>query len=554
MVSADAMDVGDAFLKAVRTELSPGLELVRVLGGGRLSTVFLAREPSLRRLVAVKVLRPEAVRRTKAMSRFRREARSLARVSHPNVVSIFRVGDLTGQTPYLVMEYVRGSDLAERLKQGATLPVSEACALLGSIASALSAVHSHGIVHRDVRPESILCAQDGRVLLADFGLAAYLATTDEGEERITTAGHIVTDLTYSAPEFFRGEDPTTASDLYSLGVLAYRILAGSAPHDEATVTGRVHAKMRRPPDRLSSREVNAPEDLQAVLDACLQKLPSDRPTAAEAAGAFDALARDLTSSGTHTPPATRDREPLADTGVPVLRVLGGLALSDSGGVVDRALLGQPKRVALLSYLALGAEGDYKRRDSLIGIFWPEAPADSARHSLRQALYILRRAIGPDAIRTRGDGEVGVDPAVLACDAARFESLSKRDPLAAVDQYRGDLLPGFYVDDAPEFEHWLSVQRLRLRQMAARAWWEVSDLALHKGNFSDASRAARQAVDLDPFDETALHRLIKRLDGLGDRAGALSAFDHFARRLKDEYAADPSPETIELVQRVRHRSS
>ncbi|MCL7972481.1 MAG: protein kinase, partial [marine benthic group bacterium] len=545
MVGADAMDVGDAFLEAVRTELSPGLELVRVLGGGRLSTVFLAREPSLRRLVAVKVLRPEAVRRTKAMSRFRREARSLARVSHPNVVSIFRVGDLTGQTPYLVMQYVRGSDLAERLKQAATLPVPEACSLLGSIASALSAVHSHEIVHRDVRPESILCAQDGRVLLADFGLAAYLATTEEGEERITTAGHIVTDLTYSAPEFFRGEDPTTASDLYSLGVLAYRVLTGSGPHDETTVTGRVHAQIRKPPDRLSSRAVKAPDELQAILDACLQKVPSDRPAAVETAAAFEALARDLTSSRAGTPPTTGGREPFPATDVPVLRVLGGLALVDARGVVDRALLGQPKRVALLTYLALGTEGDFKRRDSLIGIFWPEAAPDSARHSLRQALYILRRAIGADAIRTRGDGEVGVDPGVLACDAARFESLSRRDPRAAVEQYRGDLLPGFYVDDSPEFEHWLSVQRLRLRQLAARAWWQVSDLAMEEGSVSEAGRAARQAVDLDPFDETALHRLIKRLDGLGDRAGALSAFEHFTHRLRDEYAADPSPETVQL---------
>jgi DNA-binding SARP family transcriptional activator len=209
---------------------------------------------------------------------------------------------------------------------------------------------------------------------------------------------------------------------------------------------------------------------------------------------------------------------------------------------------------LLAYLAVGPEGGFKRRDSLIGLFWPDADAESARHSLRQALYVLRREIGSQALRARGDGEVGVDPAVIACDAARFEFLARSGQSAlAMEEYGGDLLPGFYVDDAPEFERWLAVERVRLRRLAAGLCWSLVEDAVHAGEATEAARRAHQAVDLDPFDETALHRLIELLDALGDRAGALAAFDRFALRLAEEYAAEPSPETLGLVQRVRSRA-
>ena len=100
----------------------------------------------------------------------------------------------------------------------------------------------------------------------------------------------------------------------------------------------------------------------------------------------------------------------------------------------------------------------------------------------------------------------------------------------MEQYGGDLLPGFYVDDAPEFERWLDVERVRLRRLAARLCWDLADEAQQRGDETGAVRRARQAVDLDPFDETGLHRLIDLLDSLGDRAGALASFDYFSRRL------------------------
>lgn len=555
MAVTEATDRTPEFETEVRRELLPDLEVVRRLGGGALSTVYLAREPALQRLVAVKVLHRRATRRTKSMARFRRESRALARVSHPNVVSIFRVGELATEIPYLVMQYIRGSDLAGRLLEQVRLEVEESCAVLAAVGAALTAVHAHGIVHRDVRPESVLCEQPGgRVLLADFGLAAFLATEEESAERITTAGHIVTDLKYSAPEFLLGEEPTPSSDLYSLGVLAYYVLTGGGPYEASTVPGRVHSHLREPPVRLSSRGLDVPSGLQDVLDACLSKDPRDRPTASDAARRFASLvnepvegvpvaaARAVTSGRVQS-----GRDPAL-----FLRVLGGLDLSGEGGK-DPSILRQPKRVALLVHLAVGPEGGFKRRDSLIGLFWPDADSESARHSLRQALYVLRREIGAEALRARGDEEVGIDPSLLACDAARFELLAlSGQSAAAMDEYGGDLLPGFYVDDAPEFEHWLAVERVRLRRLAAQLCWNLVEEAAQGGDVPEAARRAHQAVDLDPFDETALHRLIELLDALGDRAGALAAFDYFARRLAEEYAAVPSPETMVLVQRVRSR--
>jgi len=558
MAATEATDRAAEFEDDVRRELSPDLEIVRRLGGGPLSTVYLAREPALQRLVAVKVLHRRATRRTKSMARFRREARALARVSHPNVVSIFRVGDLASEIPYLVMQYIRGSDLAGRLLEKGRLEVEESCSVLAAVGGALASVHTHGILHRDVRPESILCEQPGgRVLLADFGLAAFLAAADEAADRITTAGHIVTDLQYAAPEFLVGEDPTSASDVYALGVLAYHVLTGDGPYDATTATARVRAHLRESPVRLGSRDVEAPVALQELLDACLAKAPADRPASSGLAEAFGQLTMERGGPPADETSVAGERPRSGETrtaGRPgmVLRLLGGLDLVVDTGATP-TILRQPKRVALLAYLAAGPKAGYRRRDSLIGLFWPDSDPESARHSLRQALYVLRKGIGSSAIRTRGDEEVGLDPAAIESDAARFQALA-RDGFAreAMEIYRGDLLPGFYLDDAPEFEHWLEVERLRLRRLASDLSWTLAEAARRDGNDTEAGRRARKAVELDPFNESRLHKLIELLDAQGDRAGALAAFDHFGRRLSEEYEAEPSPETRALVDRVRSR--
>lgn len=533
----------------VRAELEPEFELVRRLGGGSLSTVYLAREPALQRLVAIKVLHPLSALHPKSLARFRREARSLARVSHPNVVSIFRIGEIAGDLPYLVMRYVPGRDLARRLKTDGAVPLEDACKILSGIAAALAAVHSHAVVHRDVRPASVLQDErDGHVVLADFGLAAFRGGSVESGERITTVGHVITDLRYSSPEILRGEDVTGASDVYALGVTAFEILTGASPYDAASARDWAVAHVERPPASLSARGVVAP-GLEPLVSQCLAKDPGDRPAAGDLAQKLGAMA-----------PVKLTREAEVSAGVTPfstprafeLRTLGGLDLRLAGSSVT-AVLRQPKRVALLAYLAARSESGYRRRDTLIATFWPDADCDSARHSLRQALYVLRRELGRNILLTRGDEEVGVDPAALVCDAARFETLAREGRSAeAMALYRGDLLPGFYLDDAPDFERWLDRERVRLRRMAAEAAWSIASQATVEGNGKEAARWARTAVDLDPFDESALHRLIEILDAQGDRAGALAAYEHFERRLAAEFEVEPSPETRRLIDTVKDR--
>jgi DNA-binding SARP family transcriptional activator len=237
-----------------------------------------------------------------------------------------------------------------------------------------------------------------------------------------------------------------------------------------------------------------------------------------------------------------------------LRTLGGLELTDSQGRELRTLLAQPKRLALLVYLAAHNHHASRRRDSMVALFWPELDTEHARGALRQSLTFLRRALGEGVLRGRSEEDVGFEPAALECDARAFERACDDGRVAdALELYQGDFLEGFFVSGgSPELERWIESERARLRQLAARAATRVAEDAERAGNAEAATHAARQAVALDPDDERALARLIELLDRSGDRAGALNAFETFRRRLQDEYDATPSPETEGRIRAIRER--
>ncbi|MGH7579882.1 MAG: AfsR/SARP family transcriptional regulator, partial [Gemmatimonadales bacterium] len=159
-----------------------------------------------------------------------------------------------------------------------------------------------------------------------------------------------------------------------------------------------------------------------------------------------------------------------------------------------AVVSQPKRFALLAYLAAATPHGFHRRDTLLGLFWPELDLDQGRHALRQGLHFLRQRLGPVVAR-RGDEDVGLDPDMLWCDAPAFEqSLDRGQPAAALELYGGDFLPGFFVSGvAAEFEQWLESERTRLRARAARAAWTVADQAEGEGRAADGAHWARRAV-------------------------------------------------------------
>ncbi len=235
------------------------------------------------------------------------------------------------------------------------------------------------------------------------------------------------------------------------------------------------------------------------------------------------------------------------------RALGALGLTGPDGKELQSALAQPKRVALLAYLAMAAPGGLHRRDKLLGIFWPDSDQEHASGALRQALRFLRRELGNDVLVSRADGDVGLSAEGFWCDAIAFETLlDQGQAYEALELYQGDLLESFYISGAPEFEHWLDATQMRLRWRASDAAWELAEQSEAEGEGLAAKRWARRAAALTPDDENTLRRLVYLLDRVGDRTDALRAYEAFASRLAEEDDIEPSPETQHLINNIRSR--
>jgi len=238
-----------------------------------------------------------------------------------------------------------------------------------------------------------------------------------------------------------------------------------------------------------------------------------------------------------------------------LRLLGGLDLRRDGGLKLDGLLTQPKRVALLAFLAAATPPRFHRRDTLLGLFWPELDQEHARAALRQALHGLRQGLGTDVLTSRGDEEVGVDEQRLWCDVRAFhQALEAEDCSRALELYQGGLLEGFFLSDSPEFERWLEEERAQLRNRACQAAWTLAQRSKAAGDFVRTAQWARRAAALVPDDEETLRRLVALLDDLGDRVGAVQVYEEFARRAAVEYQVEPAAETKALIALVRSREA
>jgi serine/threonine-protein kinase len=235
-----------------------------------------------------------------------------------------------------------------------------------------------------------------------------------------------------------------------------------------------------------------------------------------------------------------------------LRILGNTELSVAGDRTGSFVLRQPKRLALLAYLALSTAGGYRRRDQLVALFWPELDQTHARNQLRKVLHALRSTIGTEAFMSRGEEELRLNPNRVWCDAVAFAELIKEGKWAeSLELYRGDLLEGLFPGGVGEqFETWIGDQRSALREQAARAAWECSTREDVAGRRAEAVAFARRALELDPNDEEGVRRLIAVLDRYGDRAGALHLFREWQSQLQAEYGVDPAPETRRLARKVR----
>lgn len=265
-----------SLLRTADYDLGPEFEVIRPLGEGSVARVMLARETELRRLVAIKIPHPHIVHDDTARRRFEREALSAARLTHPNIVSVYRVGHLRDGTPYIVMRYAEGRTLEDVLRWEGSLPESEARTILKQVASALAEAHAHGIIHRDVRPANVIWRREtGQAVLMDFGLAAIVESGSDVHPQLTATGQRLGDFEHMSPERLRGEPVTPASDVYSLGVLGYEVLTGAGPY-------RVASKAELAAAHLNAMPLTLPHvslDMGQLLEACLAKRPEHRPSA-----------------------------------------------------------------------------------------------------------------------------------------------------------------------------------------------------------------------------------------------------------------------------------
>jgi len=276
----------------VGTVIDGRYRIREVLGEGGMGMVYAATQRDLDREVAVKIMAPEVAARATAIRRFKREAKSVGRLGHPNIVDIFDVGRLADGRPYLVMPRLTGRDLATVLDQDGPVPIERAVALLKGPAAALDLMHSKGIVHRDIKPENLMlhtCLNGEEIVkLLDFGLVDF---TSRDLTRLTTEGMVSGTPHYVSPEGAMGRRVDGRSDVYALSVVLFELVTGRVPIDGLSAVKVLRRKTREEPPSLASRGVIVPVAVERAIARGLARRREDRY---ELAGAmFDDLARAL---------------------------------------------------------------------------------------------------------------------------------------------------------------------------------------------------------------------------------------------------------------------
>ena len=243
--------------------------ITRLLGRGGMAVVFLAEDLALERQVAIKVLPPEMAHDTKLIPRFQQEAKTAAKLDHPNIIPIYRVESEAGLV-YFVMKYVTGHSLEQLLEKG-PLPIDVARRVLREAALALGHAHQRRIVHRDVKPANIMMEADGRVMLTDFGISKAL----QGASQLTGTGTIIGTPHYMAPEQAKGLEVDGRADQYALAIVGHQILIGKQPFDGSAHSILYKQVFEPPPPMLATRP-DVPRDMSAALERALSKDPEQR--------------------------------------------------------------------------------------------------------------------------------------------------------------------------------------------------------------------------------------------------------------------------------------
>jgi serine/threonine protein kinase len=333
--------ISDRLLSA----LGGSYTIERELTGGGMALVFVGEDHDLERKVVIKILPPELAASVSA-ERFRREILTVARLQHPHIVPILKAGEVDG-LPYFVMPYVDGESIDIRLRRTPTFTVRETLGIMKDVARALAFAHAQGVVHRDIKPGNVLLAA-GSATVTDFGVAKALSSARRSGEKgagLTNTGMSLGTILYMAPEQAAGDpDIDGRADIYSLGITAYEMLAGTAPFAALGPRAMLTARLTLPPPPLSTIRKDVPAGLERLIARCLAIDPADRPqTAAEL---VEALEDPQTLSGSFASNATR----IARRGSRVTRaVVGALALVGaivvSAGIYERVHTGNSSVLA-----------------------------------------------------------------------------------------------------------------------------------------------------------------------------------------------------------------
>ncbi|HET8652292.1 MAG TPA: protein kinase [Gaiellaceae bacterium] len=371
-------------------------ELLELIGKGGMSSVWKAHDRLLDRQIAIKVLHPHFTEDEEYVERFRREARSVAQLSHPNIVTVIDRGEDAGRQ-FIVFEYVEGENLKQLLERRGPMPVRDALVLALQMARALSFAHGRGLIHRDVKPQNVLLNADGQAKMTDFGIAREVDV-----QGVTITGTVLGTSEYIAPEQARGQQVDAQTDVYSLGVVLYELLTGAVPYEGENFVTVALKHVNEPAPSVLEQRPDVPTRVALAVEQAMAKSPSDR------FDSMDELCRELEACLAELDPmseeatmiARRPAVPAADGGgrprrrkrrlgvlwpmmavlavliVAALAALGALALRDDDDGSPQAATGEPIRLTGIgAYDPEGGDGEHddeasRATDGDLGTYWP----------------------------------------------------------------------------------------------------------------------------------------------------------------------------------------
>ncbi len=402
-------------------------QLLAKLGEGAMATVYRAHDPSIDRPLVLKFLHSDLCAVPEYRTRFLREARAAGMLAHPNIVTIYDVGEIEGR-PYIAMEVLEGGPLNEKMTPGQGMPVRDVLQMGMQIANGLDYAHSRGIFHRDIKPSNILQVGDGRtVKIADFGIAQVesLAAADQ-----TRAGTIIGTPHYMSPEQATGARVDGRSDLFSVGVMLYQLLTGVRPFEADSMVSLIYRIAKEEPKPLNELRADVPPTLRRIIERCLAKSPEAR---------------------------FQNGRELADALAKVWRQLDDEA--------DRA--GQPKRVPLKLKLAIGMATLVAATMAVTSAFVTHRQYQTMlKQSVEQGASLTKLIAAESAANALQEDWVGID--VLVQEVTRsldVESITVVDRKGLVrvssrESWVGKLLPDLPGEALPSGNTGVGVQRVR----------------------------------------------------------------------------------------------